>query len=82
VGYFRFQRIGIGSFGRINISKGGVSPGIGARGSWLTVGKRGCARRLAHRAPGCRGPNRRRGPRAHIPPSLQRPVTVAYSGAY
>ena len=61
MGYFRFQRrIGIGSFGRINISKGGVSLGIGARGSWLTVGKRGCARRLAHPAPGCRGPNRGR----------------------
>jgi hypothetical protein len=37
----RFQkRIGFPG-GRINISRGGVSLGIGERGSWLTFGKRG-----------------------------------------
>ena len=37
---FRFQkRIGIGSFGRINISKSGVSLTEGVRGAHITLGK-------------------------------------------
>jgi hypothetical protein len=40
VGYFRFQkRIGIGSFGRINISKSGISLSEGVRGFHVTFGK-------------------------------------------
>jgi Protein of unknown function (DUF4236) len=37
---FRFQRrIGIGSFGRVNISKSGVSLSEGVRGAHVTIGK-------------------------------------------
>jgi Protein of unknown function (DUF4236) len=40
MGYFRFQRrIGIGSFGRINISKRSVSLSEGVRGAHVTIGK-------------------------------------------
>ena len=37
---FRFQkRIGLGSFGRINISKSGVSLTEGVRGAHITIGR-------------------------------------------
>jgi hypothetical protein len=40
MGYFRFQkRIGIGSFGRVNISKSGVSLSEGVRGFHVTIGR-------------------------------------------
>jgi hypothetical protein len=40
MGYFRFQRrIGIGKFGRINVSKSGVSLSEGVRGAHVTIGK-------------------------------------------
>jgi hypothetical protein len=40
VGYFRFQkRIGIGSFGRVNISKSGVSLSEGVPGARVTLGR-------------------------------------------
>jgi Protein of unknown function (DUF4236) len=40
MGYLRFnRRIGIGSFGRVNFSKSGVSLSEGVRGAHLTIGK-------------------------------------------